>query len=251
MQKHIRYSKEESEFFGLRIGRADTINFRVEDFKKAMVAGKFDVIRFRVGSNDSRTIKAIQAIDCPVHNRGAIVKYELPVLGLGKTEYINPEISLRVYTGEDPNSVKRIIEGGSAKNPIGYWSTSGMEKFLSREDEVKYLTNYYSELYVTPERQLWFMQWNGDPVGFVASNFAKGIMDTPLAVVLPEFRGKKLLHEIMISRNNYGIEHGLRLITNGARKNNDVSQHVFTKFGMKTVGEDLVFHLLPFLNVET
>lgn len=251
MREFVRYSKEESEFFGLRIGRADGTNFRSSAFKKAMVTGKFDVIRIRVDSKDLSTISAIQDLDCPVHDRGAIVKYELPVSGLEKTEYINPETSLRVYTGEDPESIKRILEGGSATNPIGYWSTPGMEKFVSRENEVKYLTNYYSELYVTPEKQLWFMQWNGEPVGFVASNVQNGIMDTPLAVVLPEFRGKKLLHEIMISRNNYGIENGLSLITNGARKNNSASQHVFTKFGMQTIGEDLVFHLLPFLNVES
>jgi len=91
------------------------------------------------------------------------------------------------------------------------------------------------------------MRWNGTPVAFVANSFKDGVMDTPLAVVLPEYRGKKLLHEIMISRNNYGIKNGLDFITNGARVENPASQHVFSKFGMLAIGIDKVIHIMPLL----
>ena len=244
----IRFSVEESEFFGLKIGRADGANFQLADFEELINREQFDVVRIRVDEDDIKTIKEIQSLPYHCHDYGAILKYELPVAGLSHQDYLNPEVTLKVYDGSNSESVKRIIVGGSAKNPIGYWSTPGLEKFVSRDEEVEYLSEYYSKLYKTPQRQLWFMQWNGTPVGFVASNFESGVMDTPLAVVLPEYRGKKLLHEIMISRNNYGIKHGLSLITNGARANNEASQHVFTKFGMQTIGQDKVFHILPLLS---
>ena len=244
MEDLIRYSKEESEFFGLKIGRAHDSNFDLEDFKDSINRNNFDVIRIRIDINNTSVISNVKALPFQVYHHGSIVKYELPVKGLTHSEYLNPEVTLRVYNGTDPENVAKIIANGSAKHPIGYWSTPGLEQPVSRENEVKYLSEYYVKLYVTHQRQLWFMEWEGVPVGFVASNFENGVMDTPLAVVLPDFRGKKLLHEIMISRNNYGIEHGLTMITNGARKENLASQHVFAKFGMRTVGEDHVYHIL-------
>ncbi|MFT4544451.1 MAG: hypothetical protein ACI9UR_002622 [Bacteroidia bacterium] len=243
----IRYSIEESEFFGLKIGRADGANFEINSFKKEIEIQKFDVIRIRVDKADEHALNALHSLNFPLHHHSSIVKYELPVAGLSRSDYLNPEITLKVYDGKDSDSVRRIIKGGSAKDPIGYWSTPALGDFVNRDNEVEYLSEYYANLYVTPERQLWFMQWNGTPVGFVASNFNDGVMDTPLAVVLPEYRGKKLLHEIMISRNNYGINHGLDFITNGARVDNPASQHVFTKFGMRTTGIDKVFHIMPLL----
>ena len=248
MEELIRYSKEESEFFGLRIGRAGAEGFNPEAFKNSISSNQFDVIRIRIDNENQEAIAGIQKLGYKTFHHGSIVKYELSVAGLSHSDFLNPEVTLRVYDGGDPESVRKIIEGGSAKHPIGYWSTPGLENIVSRDNEVEYLAEYYSGLYKTAERQLWFMEWNGEPVGFVASNFENGIMDTPLAVVLPEYRGKKLLHEIMISRNNYGVKHGLRFITNGARKENPASQHVFTKFGMKTIGEDHVYHILPMLS---
>lgn len=244
----IRFSVEESEFFGLKIGRADATNFQLAEFEASIKRDKFDVVRIRVDESDSQTIRQLRSLPYRCHDYGSIIKYELPVEGLTYSDYLNPEVSLKVYDGSDSDSVKGIIVGGIAENPIGYWSTPGLESFISRDNEVEYLSEYYSNYYITPEKQLWFMEWNGTPVGFVASNFENGVMDTPLAVVLPEYRGKKLLHEIMISRNNYGIKHGLRLITNGARANNEASQHVFTKFGMQIIGQDKVYHILPMLS---
>jgi hypothetical protein len=243
----IQYSIEESKFFGLKIGRADAAGFEITSFKQEIQTEKFDVIRIRIDETDERTLNSLQSLDFPIHHHGSIVKYELPVVGLVHSDYLNPEVTMKVYDGEDSDSLRRIIKDGSAINPIGYWSTPALEVFVTRDNEVEYLFEYYSKLYVTSERQLWFMQWNGIPVGFVASNFKDGVMDTPLAVVLPEYRGKKLLHEIMISRNNYGTKHGLEFITNGARVDSPASQHVFTKFGMRATGIDKVFHIMPLL----
>jgi hypothetical protein len=244
MEALIRYSKEESEFFGLKIGRANCSTFETDAFKDSIKRNNFDVIRIRVDVNNTSVISNVETLPFQVYHHGSIVKYQLPVKGLTYSAYLNPEVTHRVYSGIDPENVARIIVNGSAKHPIGYWSTPGLGKQVSREDEVKYLSEYYSKLYVTPQRQLWFMEWEGVPVGFVASNFENGVMDTPLAAVLPDFRGKKLLHEIMISRNNYGVNHGISMITNGARKENLATQHVFSKFGMRTVGEDHVYHIL-------
>lgn len=249
----IRFSVEESEFFGIKIGRADATNFLLEEFEDSIIRDGFDVVRIRVDESDSQTISQLQLLPYSYYDYGTIIKYELPVAGLTYSDYLNPEVTLKVYDGSASasDSVKRIIVGGIAQNPIGYWSTPGLESFISRDNEVEYLSEYYSNHYITPEKQLWFIQWNGTPVGFVANNFENGVMDTPLAVVLPEYRGKKLLHEIMISRNNYGIKHGLRLITNGARANNEASQHVFTKFGMQDIGQDKVYHILPMLSKDS
>jgi len=243
----IRYSMEESEFFGLKIGRADGADFDSKSFKQQIENQKFDVIRLRVDETDEQTRNSLQSLNFPIHHHGSIVKYELPVFGLSHSDYLNPEVTLKVYDGKDSDTISRLIESGSAKDPIGYWSTPALCDFVTRQDEVQYLSEYYSKLYASPERQLWIMQWNGTPVGFVANNFKDGVMDTPLAVVLPEYRGKKLLHEIMISRNNYGLKHNLDFITNGARVDNPASQHVFTKFGMRATGIDKVFHIVPLL----
>ncbi|MCF8275735.1 MAG: hypothetical protein K9J17_03285 [Flavobacteriales bacterium] len=241
----IHFSTEESEFFGLKVGRAVVRNGEVSTLLEELETGRFDVVRVRIDERQTDVIEWLLASDIPCYDQGEIVNYELKVGGLVLEDYCNPEVTVRVYNGDDPNSIERIIREGNAERPIGYFSTPGLQELITLEDEINYLTQYYSRLYVTEQRQLWFMEWLGQPVAFVASDFYDGIMMTPLAVVLPEYRDKKIFHDLMISRNNYGVEHGLKKICNGARVDNSTSRHVFSKFGMMEVGKDRVFHLVP------
>jgi hypothetical protein len=243
----IAYSNEESKYFGLRIGRANLSKSSLIELNSEIELGKFDVVRLRVENSDDESLNVIQSLKHKVESCGSIIRYQQPVQELS-TQELSSEVSVRVYRETDYDALSQIIELGSAKNPIGYWSTPGLEKLVSRDDEIAYLINYYSKLFVTEQRQIWIMFWNDNPVGFTANEIENGILDTPLAVVLPDYRGKKLLQEFMIHRNNFAIKNELKVIANGARVNNNASQHVYAKFGMQAVGQDAVYHILPMLS---
>jgi len=248
----IRWSKEESEGLGFKIGRGILTSVQPDSLLKEVQEGFYDILRLRVDLQHNTSEADLLKMGFPIDKAGNIVKYRYDLRGDEKTEFLHSGTEFIVYEGlpEQQAAIRKIVLKGCAADPIGYYRTPPLNHLIGIEQEVGYMANYYATTFQSKARQLWMLYLEGEPVAFLANTIEDGILDTPLAVVLPEYRGKKLLHEIMTSRNLYGLKHGLTAITNGARVDNHASNHVFDKFGMVRQGVDQIYHVLPMLSAK-
>ena len=251
-EMNIRLSKEESEGLGYKIGRGKLMTVQPDSLINEIKKGAFDILRLRVDLENENSESELSKMGFPVCKAGNIVKYRYDLTGDEKPAYIHAGTEFIVYEGSPGQeaALRNIVMKGCKADPIGYYRTSPLDELIGKQREVEYMADYYARTFVSEERQLWMLYLDGEPVAFLANTISDGILDTPMAVVLPEFRDKKLLHEIMTSRNLHGLKHGLTAITNGARVDNHASNHVFDKFGMVREGVDQIYHVLPMLSAK-
>lgn len=243
----IRLSEEESKGLGYRIGRGIMDMVDPATIRQEVEENNFDILRLRVDENAANSDELLAELGWPVDKAGKIIKYQYDLLGTEQPAYVYPGTEFITYDGSQEEALREIVMKGCANDPIGYYRTQPLDELIGKQREVEYMADYYAKMFLSPKRQLWMLYLDGQPVAFLANTVENGILDTPLAVVLPEMRGKKLLHEIMTSRNLFGLKHSLKSITNGARVDNHASNHVFEKFGMDRVGVDQIYHVLPML----
>lgn len=245
---NVRFSEEEAMAFGLRIGRAICDDFEAETLIRSIHDLRLDVLRLRLNHTNEVGLEQLMNLGIPVAMAGKIARYRISVENMEVSKFVHDSTRFEVYDGSCPQVVSDLVMRSCADDPIGYYRTPPLDKLIGKHKETEYMAWYYATKYVTPQKQLWILYFENSAVGFVASTFTDTVMDTDLAVVLPELRGKKLLHEIMIARNNYAVAHQLKWITNGARHENPTTNHVFAKFGMLSDGVDHVIHLMPMLS---
>lgn len=238
----VRHSVLESEVFGLKVGRATILAPDLAALDTELALGRFDLIRLRFDGSETDFLLNSQTYH--YHRAGCIVLYSFDMKGWQHAPYFNPDTRFVTYDGTQRADVERIIRAGCADDPIGYYHTPQLSARLGKQMEIELMVRYYTELFLDSVHQLWLVHSRGAFQGFVANEIEHGVMDTPLAVVVPEARGWNLLHEIMVERNNYGLQNDLHTIMNGARVDNPVTNHVFLKFGMQRVGLHQVFHIM-------
>jgi hypothetical protein len=238
----ITHSALESEVFGCSVARAIVSTGQLNQFNEELRARPFELIRLRFDGPQEQFITSIP--NYLHHRAGCIVLYSFNMQGWAHAPYFNHDTHFVTYDGTQRADVERIIRAGCAEDPIGYYHTPELNARFGKQMEVELMVRYYTEFFVDEVRQLWLVHSRGAFQGFVANEIEDGVMDTPLAVVVPEARGWNLLHEIMVERNNYGLRHGLHTIKNGARIDNPVTNHVFHKFGMERTGVHQVFHIM-------
>lgn len=248
MSAKVRFSEDESNAFGLRIGRAILSDVDTTALNESILEMGLDVLRLRLSEANVIGLEEINKLGFTLAMAGKIARYIIPVRGMTSSNYYHVSTRFEVYDGSCPDIVRDLVMRSCADDPIGYYRTPPLDKIIGKKKEAEYMAWYYATKYVTHHKQLWLLYFEGAPVGFVASTFTDKVMDTDLAVVLPEYRGKKLLHEIMTARNNYALANDLDWITNGARFENPTTNHVFAKFGMKSDGVDNVVHIMPMLS---
>ena len=248
----IRLSKEESEGLGFKIGRGILTTVDPVVLKKEIEEGAYDILRLRVDLENENSEAELLEMGYPIDKAGNIVKYRYDLKGDEKPAFIHPGTEFLVYEGSPGQeaALRNIVMKGCEADPIGYYRTPPLDDLIGKQREVEYMADYYAKTFLSEERQLWMLYLEGEPVAFLANTISGGVLDTPLAVVLPEYRDQKLLHEIMTSRNLYGLKHGLTAITNGARVDNHASNHVFDKFGMVREGVDQIYHVAPMLSAK-
>ena len=111
------------------------------------------------------------------------------------------------------------------------------------------MAEFYSQKFTTNDKQLYFIKEKNEYWGLVCYIVKGNVADSPLAAVYPEKWNQGALKHIKRERFNFALRNNIQFTTNGARLDNLASQCVFEKVGMKKIGADHIFHILPFLGL--
>lgn len=253
----IDYSDFESRFFHLRIFRStgnvlpDTQSLRDECYKHRVDLLRLKIdIRYEEQLNDT-----LHETNFPFFYSHSILTVYANYKDAPVLPYKNSDLLFTRFTGgADTKRFLNLIRMGMAENPIGYFKTPIINRWITKEKELECYAAYYATFYngEDPQKLAFMMRKGENDVGvFVFELEGTDVIHTSMAAVLPEFRSSGLFHDMKVFRQHFCVENNITQAYAGFRLNNFYTPNSLLKIGYKIVRAEHVFHLPTLLQQQS
>lgn len=249
-KKTIQLSQEETDFFGLRVYRATITSSRqFAGLRESLKDEHVDVVRAKVRADLLDREQRFYELGIPYFFAGGSIQYEMPV---GKMSSYSPHcphwntIQFERFNGNQ-KEFSEILTACWKHDPIGYSRTPLLKQYISKEQELAFLTYYYTRVSYYSYNYIYLLRQGQQYLGFVIYEFQKqdNIVYSPLVGVLPSRKNNSYLSCFV--KHSYGFVKALNqdALRCGARLYNFHAQHVFEREGMQKTKILYYYHLLP------
>lgn len=245
----IHPSKFESEFFNLRVFRsADSTMPEAQELRSACIEHEVDLLRLKIDVKYEENINYIlHETQFPFFYSHSVMTVYANYSNAELHQFKNTDLIFTKFTGGENNQrFSNLVQQGMADNPIGYFKTPIINRWITKEKEAQCYAAYYSILYDgnDPNKLAFLMSKGKDDVGvFVFELEGTDTIHTSMAAVLPEFRNSGLFHDMKVFRQQFCIENGITHAYAGFRLNNFYTPNSLLRIGYKIVRAEHVFHL--------
>lgn len=249
----IQYSDIESSVFGLKTGRIEEQSITGQALHEEWQKDAYNLLRIRVPSS----FLDINNVLCDTGNEfyfaGGIRKLLFEETTNIPAGFVNSDIEIELYNGTQKQTLSAIIDVSFSQNPVGYYRTPKLKRYISKKLELEAMKEYYSKYFISseyPTNYLFFIKRGNEYAGLCALKVTDEWMDCPLGAVVPEARNSSIFYDILRHSRQFASDIGVKRIRAGMRLENTVSQHVFLKQAhqekVKIVEDsfDYVFHAL-------
>lgn len=250
---NIYHSESDSAILGLKTGHAVVSSHNIGVVVQQAIDEVFDICRLKVSETEKAAVtSALEQSGIAWHHVYDIVKY-YPI-----TAHFPPDMpltdgaSFELYTGQNPEMLAELIKQSYADDPIGYYLSPQLAKYVAKEQELQCLAEYLSHEFVGPNYRLWIVKMNGEPVGFTANriDWEKKEYEGLHAGIVPEHRNFGLFASLIRYNINYSQTLGIYACPTGTRSHNQGSQRVFESLGILPTGTEAIIHLMPLLSAK-
>ncbi len=238
------FSRFESEFLGVKIGRFSGADLDISIIKKAMEEEGLDVCRIKIPAYNLTVNHKLNELNLPFYFGGGIINYIMHTADIHSGPYINEGIKFKVALPEDADVLENLIKQAFFDDPMGYYKIPGASKYFSKQDEAACMAAWHLKLLGSPDHLMYLSNTENEYNGFISiyKDTDRSVI-TPIAGVLPSYRRKDIFHDLVVYRQRYCQKNKLAFGLQGARMANFYSQKVFIDEGVKPVNIDLIYYV--------
>lgn len=248
----IKYSEQESDLLGLKIGRVELNHLDDTAFFKEIIKEEYDLIRLKVDSKHFNINHQIEKLGIPAYYCGSILKYEMYFFNLPSPSFYIKNAEFSFYTSDQKQILYDLICDSFRADPLGYYKNPLISQFLTKEEEVHSMASFYVNQVEQEKNKMFFLKLDGNFAGFISIfEVEKGVVDTPISGVAQAYRGNHVFDDLRSYRHLYCLENNIPLGLAGARSENFYSQKTFVNDGMIHVGNESIYQITPLLSKQT
>jgi hypothetical protein len=228
----IVYSDIESDVFGLNTGRIEEKEFNSVLLSEEWNKRNYHLVRIRVPSGFIQINDVLHKAGHEFYFAGGIRKLIFEETTPIPAGFINTDLSVELYDGSQKKALEHIIDVSFSQNPVGYYRTPNLNRFITKDLELQAMKQYYVKYYNSsehPSNFIFFMKRGEEYAGLCALKLTEEWMDCPLGAVVPEVRNQSVFYDILRHSRRFAAERGVKRIRAGMRLENSVSQYVFLK----------------------
>jgi|GEM_PF-5625079 len=238
------FSRFESDFLGIKIGRYSGIDLDISLIKKAMDEEKLDVCRIKVSASNLTVNHQLKKLNLPLYFGGGIANYIMHTADINPGPFLNDGIEFKKVLSEDAEVLENLIKQAFLADPMGYYKIPGIEKYFDKKEEAACLAAWHVNLIDSPDHSMYLSKIKDEYNGFISIyKDSEQSVTTPIAGVLPSCRRKDIFHDLVVYRQRYCQKNKLNFGLQGARLANFYSQKVFIDEGVKPVNIDLIYYV--------
>lgn len=238
------FSRFESDFLGIKIGRYSGIELDFSIIKKAMEEEKLDICRIKVSASNLSVNHQLKKLNLPFYFGGGIANYIMHTTDINSGPFMNDGIEFKEALSEDAEVLENLIIQAFLDDPMGYYKIPGIEKYFGKKKEAACLAAWHVNLIDSPDHLMYLSKIENEYNGFISIyKDSTRSVTTPIAGVLPSCRRKDIFHDLVVYRQRYCRKNKLDFGLQGARLANFYSQKVFIDEGVKPVNIDLIYYV--------